>query len=92
MKIIKQCKGRSPGSWIIDELHLPLVSGFVMSLQYSGGPAPMHVATMLRLPYYPQRIGGTLTVLYAIAVIISVSNVTVNSSETKKRKIRQLNW
>jgi len=45
-----------------------------MSHQYSGGPALMHaVVTMLRLPYYPQQIGGTLTVLYSIAVIISAS-------------------
>gem|GEM_PF-3059507 len=39
----------------------------------------MHVVPMLRLPYYPQRIGGTLTVLYSIAVIISVNNVVVKA-------------
>ena len=85
MKIIKRVKAGllAPESSTNYTFPQP-VSGFVMSPQYSGGPARMHVVFMLRLPYYHQRIGGTFTILYSIAIIISVNNVSRQGSKTKK--------
>jgi len=78
MKIIKRYQGRSPGSWISDELHLPLRWVVLQCLLSTvTGPRVCMLLIMLRLPYYPQRIGGTLTVFYSIAVIISARNGTV---------------